>query len=134
MKINVYWSDIEKERYSFIHHHHIFNYKTFLNRIIIPLIRLRYFSFSVLNCHYEAGLDNEFIIVLEKCTDWDRIHVLGERIQVQPQENMAGQKHAYSGKQMTGESEASKAADDKNKSEPEQTPGDDVRPPDISQE
>ena len=133
MKINVYWSDIEKERYSFIHHHHVFNYKTFLDRIIKPLIRLRYFSFSVLNCHYEAGLDNEFIIVLEKCTDWDRIHVLGERIQVQPQEDMVGQKNDCSGKQMTGESEASKATDDKNKSESEQTAGDDIQPSDISQ-
>ena len=83
-RLNIYWSDIEGQRYNFVHHHHVFCYETFLNRIIKPLIRMRYFPFSVLDCHYEEDLDNEFDIVLEKCTDWDNIHVLGEKIPVQP--------------------------------------------------
>ena len=84
-KLNVYWSDIENQRYNFVHHHHIFNYENFIDRIIKPLIRLRYFPFSVIDCHFEPDLDNEFNIVLEKCTDLDKIHVLGEHIEVQPE-------------------------------------------------
>lgn len=82
--LNIYWSDIESQRYNFVHHHHVFNYETFLSRIIRPLIRMRYFPFSVLDCHYEPDLDNEFDIVLEKCTDWDKIHILGTKVPVQP--------------------------------------------------
>ena len=84
-KLNIYWSDIENQRYNFVHHHHIFNYETFIDRIIKPLIRLRYFPFSVIDCHFEPDLDNEFNIVLEKCTDLSQIHVLGEHIEVQPE-------------------------------------------------
>ncbi|MBR2963923.1 MAG: class I SAM-dependent methyltransferase [Lentisphaeria bacterium] len=83
-RLNIYWSDIESQRYNFVHHHHVFNYENFLTRIIRPLIRMRYFPFSVLDCHYEEDLDNEFDIVLEKCTDWDEIHILGEKVPVQP--------------------------------------------------
>ena len=83
-KLNIYWSDIESQRYNFVHHHHVFTYETFLSRIIRPLIRMRYFPFSVLDCHYEPDLDNEFNIVLEKCTDWDKIHILGNKVPVQP--------------------------------------------------
>ena len=93
LNLNVYWSDIESGRYNFVHHHHVFNYETFLDRIVKPLIRMRYFPFSVLDYHYEIGLDNEFDIVLEKCTDWDKVHVLGEKVQVQPLKDMSGQNH-----------------------------------------
>ncbi len=82
--LNIYWSDIEGQRYNFVHHHHVFNFENFLQRIIRPLIRMRYFPFSVLDCHYEPDLDNEFDIVLEKCTDWEDIHILGEKVPVQP--------------------------------------------------
>ena len=91
LKMNVYWSDIESGRYNFVHHHHVFNYETFLDRIIKPLVRMRYFPFSVLDYHYELGLDNEFIIVLEKCTDPEKIHVLGDKIPIQPLKDMSGQ-------------------------------------------
>lgn len=40
---------------------------------------------TIHDCHFEPDLDNEFNIVLEKCTDLDKIHVLGEHIEVQPE-------------------------------------------------
>ena len=83
-KLNVYWSDVEHQRYNFVHHHHIFNCENFIDRIIKPLIRMRYFPFSVIDLQQDADLDNEFIIVLEKCEDLQNIHVLGEKIELQP--------------------------------------------------
>ncbi len=83
-KLNIYWSDVENQRYNFVHHHHVFNYENFLDRIIRPLIRLRYFHFSVFDYHYEPDLDNEFNIVLEKPADPEEIHVLGEKAELQP--------------------------------------------------
>ena len=84
LKLNVYWSDIKNQRYNFVHHHHVFNYENFLDKIIRPLIRLRYFNFSVIDYHYEPDLDNEFILVLQKCNNLDEITILGEKAPVQP--------------------------------------------------
>ena len=63
---------------------HIFNFENFIERIIKPLIKMRYFPFSVIDLQQHPDLDNEFILVLEKCDDPDNIHVLGENIKVQP--------------------------------------------------
>lgn len=80
----VYWRDMESLRYHFVHHHHVFNGKNFLDLVIRPLIRLGYFPFSVIRCETRPELYNEFVIVLEKGDVSEGVSVLGEAIAVQP--------------------------------------------------
>lgn len=76
---DIKWEDISNTRYSFIHHHHVFCYETFLELIIAPLIRLRYLQYSVAEYQYSKVLDNEFVIVLQKETSFDNIEIPGKR-------------------------------------------------------
>lgn len=88
-KLNVYWQDIESQRYNFVHHHHVFNYENFIERIIKPLTRMRYFKFSLIAYCRELEMDNEFEIVLEKPENEDDIHILGEKVELQPRREEA---------------------------------------------
>ena len=65
-KPEIIWNNIKRNRYDFVHHHHVFNSETFLDRIIRPLVRLKYLKFSVMRCETAEELYNEFVLIMRK--------------------------------------------------------------------
>ena len=80
------WDNINAGRYDFIHHHHVFNSNDFVDRIIRPLVRLKYLKFSLM-CHETAPeLYNEFVVILRREERYEDIRILGVAAEVQPGE------------------------------------------------
>jgi SAM-dependent methyltransferase len=78
-------SEIKAGRYNFIHHHHVFNYETFLELIITPLLKLKYLKYSVVEYSHSTALGYEFVIILQKVNDYNDIHILNQKLQLQKQ-------------------------------------------------
>ena len=80
---DVTWDAALREQYSFIHHHHVFCYESFMDKVVKPLIKLRYLDFSLTAYHYEKDLQNEFIAVFQKVAPGSTPHVLGQAVKLQ---------------------------------------------------
>ncbi|MCK5607969.1 class I SAM-dependent methyltransferase [Candidatus Pacearchaeota archaeon] len=83
---DIYWSEINKGRYTFTHHHHVFSFKSFLDKIITPLIRLKYLKYSIIEYIHDSKLINEFVIIFRKENTYENIKILGKspRLQKSP--------------------------------------------------
>lgn len=82
-KPEINWDSICAGRYDFIHHHHVFNADDFTDRIIRPLVRLRYLKFSLMRCETAPELYNEFVVILRKEERSEDITILGEAAELQ---------------------------------------------------
>ena len=80
---DIHWPEICRRRYDAKEHRHVFSFEGFLERVLRPLIQMRYLPFSLVDYCLTENRDG-FYVVLKKCSSEENIEILGEKAELQP--------------------------------------------------